>query len=107
MNKTQTQQEPLTDLFNDYCNYLEYGLVPQNGFHKLVVEELFAKGITLQELKDFQNRRAARLEAKAERALECCCGLLCYDLTELITHLEGLATRDGHGLMGKGGKSRA
>jgi hypothetical protein len=105
MNKTRTEQ--LADLLIDYQDYLRLGKVPQNGFHKLVVEELFVKGITLQELKDFQNRRAARLEAKAGRALECRCGLLCYDLTELITHLEGLATRDGHGLMGKGGKSRA
>ena len=45
--------------------------------------------------------RQDRVKGKAGRALECRCGLLCYDLTELVTHLESLASRTGHGLMWK------
>jgi hypothetical protein len=91
------------DLFADFRAFLELGKTPKNNLHALVVEELVAKGVSVQALKNFQDRRAAQLEAKAGQVIECRCGLLCCDLTELATHLEGLATRDGHGLMGKGG----
>jgi hypothetical protein len=105
MSKTRTRELP-ADLFADYRDYLELGAVPQNRLHEVVVMELFAKGITLQALKDFQNRRAVQLEAKAGRALECTCGLLCFDLNELAAHLEHLSSRTGHGLKGKRGGSR-
>jgi hypothetical protein len=95
------------DLFADYRAFLELGKTPKNNLHALVVEELVAKGVSLEALKNFQDRRAAHLEAKAGRALECYCGLVCYHLDELATHLEHVASRDGHGLMEKrGGRSR-
>lgn len=50
------------DLTEDYRGFLADGTVPSNRLHALVVEELLSKGTTLQELRDFQDRRSQQLE---------------------------------------------
>ena len=63
----------------------------------LAAQELFEKGVTLQELKAFQDRQTKRLELLAGRAISCRCGLLCVDTVELEWHIVNLADRRGHG----------
>jgi hypothetical protein len=60
----------------------------------VVVEELLTKGMTLQALRDFQDRRARQLDARAGQALECECGLMFFEREEYKQHLRSLTFED-------------
>lgn len=65
----------------------------------LAAQELFEKGFSRERLRNVQERRAkAFIEAQHHESLECRCGLLCFDLAELTSHLNNLSGRSGHGL---------
>lgn len=69
----------------------------------LSVREMFEKRVTLAELRAFQERRAAKIEWVSRHSpIECRCGLMCFDLTELSVHLTTLSDRCGHGMRPKG-----
>lgn len=54
----------------------------------LAAQELYAKGATLEELRRFHERQAARLEvAKTHRPLVCSCGLMLFDMVEYRQHV--------------------
>jgi hypothetical protein len=53
----------IADLYLDYSEFLEFGRIPKNRFHALVVQELLEKQISLGELKEFQDRRANMVKA--------------------------------------------
>ncbi len=98
-----------SDLYGCYLELLE-GKTPDElaamyvRIEVLAAQGLFTKGTSLQELRDFQERQAKKLEAAKDRAtIECWCGLMCFDLAELGVHLANLVDRRGHGMRPRGG----
>lgn len=82
-----------SDLYGCYFDLLS-GVAPESLAAKyvrievLAAQELYAKGVTLEELKRFQDRRAGRIEAAAIHGpLECSCGLFLFDEAEYRQHL--------------------
>lgn len=83
----------MSDLYGCYRDLLN-GVAPKDLARRhirievLAAQELYAKGVTLEELKRFQEHRAASIAAAgSHEPLECSCGFALFDDEEYKRHV--------------------